>query len=71
MDCVDPILPDDEDHHEKVINNDSKKEETMKQYADQRNHAKKINFEVGDYVLVPQQKKNKLSTPFDKMSYTE
>jgi hypothetical protein len=44
----------DEDNHEKAIVNDSKKKRRWK-YADRRNHAKKINSEVGDYVLVRQQ----------------
>jgi hypothetical protein len=37
--------------------------------ADKRNHAKNINLQIGDYVLVRQQKKNKLSTPFGKTPY--
>ena len=41
----------------------------MKQYADKRNHAKNINLQIGDYVLVRQQKKNKLSTIFGKTPY--
>ena len=41
----------------------------MKKYADKRNHAKNINLQIGDYVLVRQQKKNKLSTPFGKTPY--
>jgi hypothetical protein len=63
-------MPSDiEDNHEKAINNDSKRKEKMKQYADKRNHAKNINLQIGDYVLVRQQKKNKLSTPFGKTPY--
>ena len=63
-------MPSDiEDSHEKAINNDSKRKEKMKKYADKRNHAKNINLQIGDYVLVRQQKKNKLSTPFGKTPY--
>ena len=69
MDRLDPMPSDIEDNHEKAINNDSKRKEKMKQYGDKRNHAKNINLQIGDYVLVRQQKKNKLSTPFGKTPY--
>ena len=69
MDRLDPMPSDIEDNHEKAINNDSKRKEKMKQYADKRSHAKNINLQIGDYVLVRLQKKNKLSTPFGKTPY--
>ncbi|CAB4004174.1 uncharacterized protein K02A2.6-like [Paramuricea clavata] len=60
VDRLDPMPSDIEDSHEKAINNDSKRNEKMKKYADKRNHAKNINLQIGDYVLVRQQKKNNL-----------
>ena len=44
---------------EKAINTDSKKKEKMKQYADKQNHGKNINIQIGNFVLVRQQQKNK------------
>ncbi|KAL3864805.1 hypothetical protein ACJMK2_006458 [Sinanodonta woodiana] len=41
----------------------------MKSYADQTRKAKKSNFKVGDSVLVKQEKRDKLSTPFDPKPY--
>ena len=37
----------------------------MKEYHDKRTNAKKRTFNIGDTVLVKQQKKNKLSTRFN------
>ena len=36
----------------------------MKEYADKCNHAKNTDLNVGDKVLIKQQKLNKTSTPF-------
>ncbi|KAK3720291.1 hypothetical protein QZH41_007748 [Actinostola sp. cb2023] len=47
-----------------VRQNDAKRKEQMKEYADRHNHARASDLKVGDKVLVKQQKKNKLSTPF-------
>ena len=38
--------------------------EKMKMHADNRSHARPSDTEPGDVVLVKQQKRNKLSTPF-------
>jgi hypothetical protein len=35
---------DNEDNHEKAISNDSKRKEKIKQYADKRNHARRLCF---------------------------
>jgi len=41
----------------------------MKRYADQRNHAKTSQLQVGDTVLVKQEKQNKLSSYYDPLPY--
>ena len=42
----------------------------MKEYHDKRANAKEGTFNIGDTVLVKQQKKNKLSTRFNPNIYT-
>ena len=42
----------------------------MKEYHDNRTNAKEWTFNIGDTVLVKQQKKNKLSTRFNPNIYT-
>ena len=41
----------------------------MKQYADEKNHAKDHSFQVGDTVLVRQKKQNKLTSAFSPIHY--
>lgn len=53
----------------KVKMNDAKAKEKMKVYADKRRNARDSNLKVGDRVLVQQEKRNKLSTPFDPRPY--
>ena len=65
----DSISSQDNGVHQKATERDARQKEKMKTYADKRNHAKKIEFRVGDYVLVKQDKQSKLSTPFSKSTY--
>ena len=50
---------------EEIRSRDEKNKSTMRSYSDKRNHAKPNNITLGDTVLLPQLKLNKLSTPFD------
>lgn len=49
---------------------DAKSKQKMKEYADQRAHAKTSIIEKGDTVLLRQEKQNKLSSPFEGTPYT-
>ena len=44
VDRLDLMPSDNEDNHEKAISNDSKRKEKIKQYADKRNHARRLCF---------------------------
>ena len=59
------IKPDDN----KTRKTDTEKKAKMKKFADQTRKAKKSNFKVGDSVLVKQETRDKLSTPFDPKPY--
>jgi hypothetical protein len=48
---------------------DERMKQYMKQLADARNHAHPLNLDVGDHVLVKQDQKNKLDTPFKPQPY--
>nr|XP_002730526.1 PREDICTED: uncharacterized protein K02A2.6-like [Saccoglossus kowalevskii] len=53
----------------KIQASDAKRKLCMKKYADTRNHAKASDLGIGDRVLVKQQKRNKMSTPFNPEPY--
>ena len=48
-----------------VMKSDKINKEKMKSYADRKNNAKPSQLKVGDTVLVKQEKKDKLTTPFN------
>lgn len=54
---------------ERLIKRDERMKMYMKMMADARNHAKKPELEPGDHVLIKQQKKEKLDTPFRPEPY--
>ena len=56
--------------HKKLKAADEKVKRKMKEYHDKRTKAKERTFNIGDTVLVKQQKKNKLSTRFNPNIYT-
>lgn len=63
-----PNLPSKANKLAKHLNtkfNDQKGKQQMKQYADKRRKAKHSNLQVGDKVLVKQDKQNKLTPPYD------
>ena len=67
-----PIL-----HPRKVINKhkqaqtkDKKRREYNKQYADRKRHTKPSTIDMGDTVLVRQEKQNKFTTKFNQTPYT-
>jgi hypothetical protein len=53
-----------------IRDRDSERKAKIKDHADQNLHTKHSNLKVGDKVLVRQNKKNALSTPFDPSPYT-
>lgn len=53
-----------------AMTRDQNQKQKMKQYADERNHAKEMKLQVGDTVLVKQRKETKLSTPYDSQPYS-
>jgi len=53
-----------------IRNKDKKSKYKMKVYADTHRHAKKSSLRIGDSVLVKQEKKDKLTTPFDPKPFT-
>nr|AIK27535.1 polyprotein [Chilo suppressalis] len=55
---------------EQIRDNDRYKKDLYKQYADKRRHAKELNLQPGDKVLVRQKKENKLTTPFSPSEHT-
>ena len=59
---VPKILPTSQ--NKKVSNYDRKQKQKMKIYADNKRRAKHNNLQIGDQVLVKQQKRDKLTTPY-------
>ena len=55
--------------HKEARDNEETRKERNKEYADHRRKAKKSEIKVGDYVLVRQEKKNKLTTNFNHEPY--
>ena len=53
-----------------VLQKDALAKKKMKMYADKRANAKPSPIREGDTVLLRQEKKNKLSTPFEGIPYT-
>ena len=41
----------------------------MKRYADSKRYVKDHKVQIGDFVLVPQRKRNKFTTPYRNMKY--
>ena len=58
-----------EDISNKVERNDREAQEKSKTYTDTRKHAKERNINIGDRVLVKQQKKNKITPKFEPHPY--
>ena len=48
-----------------VEHHDQQQQQRMKEYADQRRQSKQTTFNIGDYVLVQQQKHNKFTPNFN------
>ena len=46
-----------------------KKNQVMKRYADSKRYVKDHKVQIGDFVLVPQRKRNKFTTPYRNMKY--
>jgi hypothetical protein len=65
--CVPEILPSSP--NKKVSNYDGKQKQKMKIYADNKRKAKHINLPIGDQILVKQQKRDKLTTPYHPKSF--
>ena len=57
------------DAFDQIHETDKASKQKMKRYADARRHTKSSNLKVGDTVLVRQDKKNKLSTPYNLQPY--
>ena len=57
------------DRHEEARNNEKTRKERKKDYADHRRKAKKSEIQVSDYVLVRQERRNKLTTNFNPEPY--
>ena len=67
-----PALPSKKpivNRHREACINDQKKQHYNKEYSDVKRHVKDSDITVGDFVLVQQQKKNKLTTRFDTDPY--
>ena len=63
-----PALPSKKpivNRHREACINDQKKQHYNKEYSDVKRRVKDSDITVGDFVLVQQQKKNKLTTHFD------
>ena len=56
--------------HSEAKEMDEKRQLYNKQYADKRRHAKKSSIEIGDSVLISQEKRNKLTANFNNEPYT-
>ncbi len=55
--------------HKEARDNEKTRRERNKEYADHRRKARKSDIEIGDYVLVRQEKKNKLTANFNPEPY--
>ena len=55
--------------HKEARDNEKTRRERNKEYADHRRNARKSDIEIGDYVLVRQEKKNKLTANFNPEPY--
>ena len=55
--------------HSEVRDNETKRKEGNREYADQRGNTRKSEIKIGDYVLVKQEKKNKLRVNFNQKPY--
>jgi hypothetical protein len=56
--------------HSEASKMDEKRQSYNKQYADNKRHAKKSSIEVGDCILIRQEKRNKLTSNFNSEPYT-
>ena len=56
--------------HEEARDNEQSRKHYNKQYADKRRHVKESKIEVGDSVLVRQERRNKLTANFNETPYT-
>ncbi len=54
--------------HKEARANEKTRRERNKEYADHRRNARKSDVEIGDYVLVRQEKKNELTQNFETLS---
>lgn len=64
-----PEIPKNELKYSDARKRDADKKQIMKKYADKRNHAKESDLQIGDKVLIKQEKENKMSTPFKPVPY--
>ena len=55
--------------HSEARDNETKRKERNREYADQRRNTRKSEIKIGDYVLVKQEKKKKLSVNFNQKPY--
>ena len=60
-----PNLTNKTNNDNNVRVNDTKRKQKMKEYFDLKRNTKPADLKVGDIVLMKQEKKNKLSTPFN------
>ncbi|CAB4045072.1 Transposon Tf2-9 poly [Paramuricea clavata] len=55
--------------HKEARDNEKTRQERNREYANQRRNTRKSDLQVGDYVLVRQEKKNKLTANFNHKPY--
>ena len=55
--------------HSEARDNETKRKERNREYADQRGNTRKSEIKIGDYVLVKQDKKKRLSVNFNQKPY--
>jgi hypothetical protein len=55
--------------HKTAKKNDMTKQKYNKEYADNKRNGKSSSIKIGDYVLVRQDKQNKLTPNFNKTPY--
>ena len=67
--AISDISENEHDGSKELYLTDSNAKRKMKNYADQRRHAKPNNLQVGDYVLVKSPRKDKLSSYYDPVPY--
>ncbi|CAB4036104.1 Hypothetical predicted protein [Paramuricea clavata] len=56
-------------YHKEARDNEKTRRERNREYANQRRNTRKSDLQVGDYVLVRQEKKNKLTANFNHKPY--